>query len=154
MYGEEEIFLSRLVGKVLELFVSKKGESNRVAKEMIRLDKNGVLGDKFYAKDLQRSVLLSTADSYLLAKRNGIDIEYGLLGENILLDYNPYLLVGGARLEMGGVILEVTQNCTICNHLSVIDKKLPKLLKDDRGIFVKVVQDGEIKKGDEVYLLG
>jgi MOSC domain-containing protein YiiM len=51
------------------------------------------------------------------------------------------------------VVVEVTQNCTICNHLSSIDKRLHSLLKDDRGIFVKVVEEGFIEKGDKLYLL-
>jgi MOSC domain-containing protein YiiM len=78
---------------------------------------------------------------------------YGALGENILIDYNPYDLAIGSQIQIGEVVLEITQNCTICNHLSFIDKTLPKLLKDDRGIFVKVVKVGVIKKRDKLYLL-
>jgi len=59
----------------------------------------------------------------------------------------------GSKLQIGEVVLEVTQYCTICNHLSTIDKTLPRLLKDDRGIFVKVVEAGFIAKGDKIYLL-
>jgi MOSC domain-containing protein YiiM len=54
---------------------------------------------------------------------------------------------------MGEVLLQISQNCTICDHLSSIDEKLPDLLKDDRGIFAKVIKGGVIKKGDEIYLL-
>ena len=140
------------IGEVLELFVSVKGDSTRIAKKVIELNENGVVGDKFYAKDRERSVLLTTIDSYSMALANNIEMSYGSLGENILIDYNPYALPIGTKIQIGEVILEVSQNCTICNHLSIIDKSLPKLLKDDRGVFVKVVKSGSIEKGDKIYL--
>ncbi len=143
---------SKSVGEVVELFISVKGDSTRIAKGEIKLNEDGVVGDKFYAKDRERSVLLTTIESYKMALANNIEISYGSLGENILIDYNPYSLPIGTKIQIGEVLLEVSQNCTICNHLSVIDKSLPKLLKNDRGVFIKVIKAGEIKKGDKVYL--
>jgi MOSC domain-containing protein YiiM len=144
---------STIVGKVLDLFVSLEGQRIRRSKSIIELDKQGIVGDKFYAKDLERSVLLTTIESYGLAMRNDIHMSYGSLGENILIDFNPYRLMIGSRIKIGSVLFEITQNCTICNHLSSIDTQLPKLLKDDRGIFIKVVEVGFIEKGDKIYLL-
>lgn len=141
------------VGEVLELFISKKGSSSRIAQTVIELDKEGILEDKFHAKDSERSVLLTTIDSYKMAVDKGISMSYGSLGENILIDFNPYSLAMGSKISIGKVLLVVTQNCTICNHLSSIDKRLPSLLKDDRGIFVKVVEGGVIEKGDKICLL-
>ena len=145
--------MSKDVGEVVELFISEKGNTKRIAKVEIFLDEKGVIGDKFYDKDSNRSVLLTSSESYMLAKSHQIIMERGTLGENILINYNPYKLDMGSQLKIGTAIIEITQNCTICNHLSVVDKSLPKLLKDDRGIFVKVVNEGSIKRGDRVYLL-
>ncbi len=131
----------------MKLYISKK------EKEKIYLDKNGVLEDKFYNTDTNRSVLISSSYSYDLVKNNDIDMRHGSLGENILMDYNPYSLKQGTKLKIGTSILEITQNCTICNHLSKIDKKVPKLLKNDRGIFAKVIKDGYIKNNDIVKLI-
>ena len=136
-----------LVGNILDLFISKKATSK------ILLDKNGVIGDKFYAKDEDRSVLISTIESYQIAQDNHIELAYGLLGENILMDYNPYHLTIGRQIQIGEVILEINQTCTLCKSLTKIDNKLPKLLKDDRGIFAKVIKAGEIKYRDRVYIL-
>lgn len=141
------------IGQVLELFVSKEKETTRSQRAVIELDENGVLEDKFYAKSLERSVLLTSIDSYELALNNGIEMSHGLLGENILIDYNPYNLPIGTKLKVGEVTLEVTQSCTICNHLSTIDETLPVLLKDDRGVFVKVIESGFIKTGEKLHLL-
>ncbi len=143
----------KAIGKVIKLFISRKEEPKRQSKSEIYLDEKGVQYDKFYNKEVERSVLLSSTHSYTLASEHQISMEYGTLGENILINYNLYSLTMGTQLEIGEVIVEVTQNCTICTHLSSIDKMLPKLLKKDRGIFVKVVQSGVIKEGDSVYLL-
>ena len=145
--------MNKCVGEVKELFISEQGNSKRIHKEKILLDTKGVIGDKFYGKDNTRAVLLTSSESYALASEYQIFMEQGTLGENILIDYNPYGLTMGMQLKMGSVTLEIVQNCTICNHLSVVDKKLPKLLKNDRGIFVKVVKEGCIKNNDKVYLL-
>ena len=144
---------SNSIGEVIELFVSVKGDSKRIAKRVVELDENGIVDDKFYAKNRERSILLTTIESYTLASRHNINMPYGSLGENILIDYNPYHLPLGTKIQIGEVVVEVAQNCTICNHLSSIDKSLPKLLKEDRGIFVKVVEAGFIEKGDKLYLL-
>ena len=137
----------QLVGNILELFVSKKSTNK------ILLDSSGIIGDKFYGKDLSRSVLISTIESYKIAQNKNIKLDYGLLGENILMDYNPYHLSTGQQIQIGEVILEISQICTLCKSLTKIDKKLPKLLKDDRGIFSRVIKAGEIKYRDKVYIL-
>jgi len=140
------------IGKVISLFISQDGLSHRLEQESIEVDNNGIIDDKFYAKDIDRSILITSIDSYKLSKENGIDIEYSKLGENILIDYNPYHLPPKTQLIIGEAILEISQHCTICKSLSKIDTKLPKLLKDDRGIFAKVIKSGIISKDDRVYL--
>lgn len=142
------------VSEVLALFISQSGQGKRTPQEKIYLDYAGVINDKFYDKGRERSVLLTTQESYKIVKNQGISIEEGALGENILIEYNyPQSLSSGLQLKVGTVILEIAQNCTICNHLSVIDKKVPKLLKDDRGMFAKVIQAGCITKGDKIELI-
>jgi len=145
--------MNKIVGEVVTLFISKKGDTQRVEKNQVELDGNGIVEDKFYAKDMNRSVLLTTTESYDLAMQKGIEMPYGSLGENILIDFNPYALAVGRQLQIGKVVFEITQNCTICNHLSKIDKSLPKLLEHDRGIFIKVLESGVVEKGDSISLL-
>ena len=138
-------------GKILELFYSTN--NGRVNTTELALDDKGVVEDKYYNKNIERSVLITSQDSYKLAAENGIDAPYSALGENILIDYNPYHLKPGAQLVIGDLILEISQNCTLCKSLAKVDAKLPKLLKDDRGIFAKVISGGTIHKGDNIYLL-
>jgi len=137
-----------LVGSVLSLFISRRAVNS------IKLDSGGVIGDKFYSRNIDRSVLITTEESYKLARDKNINLEYGELGENIIFDYNPYHLAPHTQIQIGdSVILEVSQHCTLCKSLTKIDSKLPKLLKDDRGVFTRVIRAGEIRYGDRVYIL-
>ncbi|WP_309496857.1 MOSC domain-containing protein [Sulfurovum sp.] len=143
----------QMVGTVITLFVSVDGSSVHLEKEHVVLDEKGIKGDKYYDTNIQRSVLITSLASYTLVNDHNIEMPYGSLGENLLIDFNPYHLTAGDKLQIGGVILQISQNCTMCDHLSKIDEQLPILLKDDRGIFAKVIQGGEIKKEDEIFLL-
>ena len=78
------------VGKIIALFYATK--ASKVNTIELALDEKGVIDDKFYDKDLERSVLISSKESYILAKSHGIDVVMGALGENILIDYNPLAL--------------------------------------------------------------
>ncbi|WP_297433305.1 MOSC domain-containing protein [Sulfurimonas sp.] len=142
-------------GKVLNLYITKDDTTKtKVSLQTAEIDSNGIVGDKFYAKDPERSILITSQDSYTLAKQNSINIDTGILGENILIDINPYSLVAGDRLQIGTALLEITQNCTLCKGLTTINSKLPKLLKNDRGIFAKVIKDkAVIHTGDSVKIL-
>jgi len=152
-YKNREEHFMKNVGKITTLFISVQGSSVRVEKESFNLDPKGIVEDKYYDKNIQRSVLITSEDSYTLANNHNIQVPFGALGENILMDFNPYQLSAGDQLRIGDVVLEISQNCTMCDHLSNIDKDLPTLLKDDRGIFAKVIESGVIKKEDEIYLL-
>ena len=139
------------IGNVSSLFYST-ANGTTLASEL-DLDKKGIVKDKHYNKNIERSVLITSLDSYALAKKYGIDVPHGSLGENLLIDYNPYHLQAGARLKIANVTLEISQHCTLCKSLTKVNAKLPKLLKDDRGIFAKVIEPGNIKEGDAIYLL-
>jgi len=145
----------KTVGKVLKLFISTKDANNITQTHLqpsISLDENGVIDDKFHAKDTQRAILLSSQESYNIANDNNITMPYGSLGENILMDFNPYDLNDGDHIQIGNVLLEITQHCTLCKGLSKVDPKAPKLLKDHRGIFAKTVTSGTILLGDTVSI--
>lgn len=143
---------SKLLGTVVSLYVSKKGVEKREPKETLSFELDGVCEDKFKGKDVNRSVLLVSQQSYAFAQENDIDLLNGDLGENILVDFDPYSFDGGTKLQIGEVILEISQKSSLCSSLSKINSKLPKLLKDKRGIFAKVIACGTIAKCDTIYL--
>lgn len=140
------------LGKVLNLFISKNDElKTREEKHELILEYDGVCGDRFKGKDLKRSVFLVSTKSYEMAKEKNIDVPLGELGENILIDFDPYSFKDGTRLQIGDVVFEISQKSTLCNTLTKINNKLPKLLKNNRGIFAKVINEGKIIKNDKVF---
>ncbi len=140
-------------GSVQNLFITQAGETVSGKRNSIVVDEGGVCEDKHYGKNRLRSILITSTDSYGLLKENGIEIAHGKLGENILVDFNPYSLKVGTRLQVGKTILEISQGGMLCAGLAKVHPKLPKLLKNARGIFAKVIEGGEISGGDDIYLL-
>ena len=146
--------LNHQSGRVLALYLSTSNkEVPRSSYREISIDSKGVIGDKFYDKDKKRSILLASQKSYLMAQEAGIKLYSGDLGENILIDIDPYTMQVGQRLKIGTLMFELSQNGTLCQGLSRIHAKLPKLLKHDRGIFLQALNSGKIKIGDSVTIL-
>jgi MOSC domain-containing protein YiiM len=141
-------------GKVLALFHAVEGKEGRFESEGIEIDPQGIVGDKYYGRNLERTILITSEEaSYALAASEGINVPFGSLGENIVIDVDPYQLRAGQRIQIGETVVAITQNCTLCSSLGKVDDKLPEILKDDRGIFAKTIQSGKIRKGDSVFLL-
>ena len=142
-----------LLGSVQHLFISQKDVSNIKEQLVLDVDTKGIIGDKFYDKNSSRSILITSASAYEILSKENITTSFGSLGENLLVSFNPYHLKQGTKISIGTSILMITNPCTICNHLSKVDTKLPALLKNNRGIFAKVIQAGRINKNDSVKLI-
>ena len=137
------------LGKVLKTFSATKESSGLPRPEVEELNlivDYGIENDKFAGKKLNQTVMIVGIQSYEIANQNDIELEFGTLGENILLDFDPHIFEVGKQLSFGDSIMEITQICTVCNHLSVFHKKLPALLKSHRGLYCKIIKDGIIKE--------
>ncbi len=140
----------KILGKVLDTFSAIKGSSGlpRPKVEKLVLVKNhGIENDKFAGDELHKTVMIIGQKSYDMAKEEGIELQRGSYGENILFDFNPHTLQVGDRLQIANALIEITEKCTLCNHLSVFGAKLPKLIKNHRGLYCKIINGGEIKQG-------
>ncbi|MCS7218738.1 MAG: MOSC domain-containing protein [Thermus sp.] len=113
----------------------------------------GAKGDRHAGKDPDRAVLVAGLPAYGKAQEAGINLPYGALGENLLLDLDPHTLPPGARLQVGEAVLELTSLCTVCRSLSQFDLRLPKLLYGGRGVYARVLQGGWVRVGDGVKVL-
>ncbi|RXJ98902.1 MOSC domain-containing protein [Arcobacter sp. CECT 8986] len=134
-------------GNVVGIFSATKDtqSKSRPKVESLNLIKDfGIENDKFAGKDLDKTVMIVGTKSYEIAKENGVELEYGSLGENILLDFDPHNYKVGDIFNIENSLLEITQICTVCSHLSKFDKKLPKLLNMHRGLYCKILTNGII----------
>jgi len=113
----------------------------------------GVEGDRHFGKHPDRAVLVAGRPAYELAAGAGIELPPGALGENLLVDFDPHALSPGTWLQIGTVLLELADVCTVCNSLSVFDLRLPKVLLGKRGLYARVLRGGVVEVGDSVQVL-
>ena len=143
------------IGKVIEIFSATKDSSGlpRPIVSVLNIIKgHGIEHDKFAGKDEEKAIMIVGLKAYDIAKENNIELLKGSYGENILFDFDPHEYEVGTILKIGEVELVITQSCTICNHLSVFGKSLPSLVKNHRGLYAKVLKDGNIVKNNDVKL--
>ena len=149
----------------LQLIVSRGDDGARSTPERVRLTgAEGVPGDAWLrdAPDkLDAQVTLMRADFGKLVA-NGQSLT--LFGDNLIadLDLSFENLPTGSRLKLGGALLEVTaephNGCTKYRQRfggDALRVTADKRFRDQRlrGIYVKVVEDGEIAVGDTIEVL-
>ena len=147
--------MKKELGIVKEIFSAKKDSSGLprpVVESLNLIDGYGIENDKFANDDLNKTVMIVGQNSYDIAKENDMNLKFGSYGENILLDFDPHTLEVGTILDIGDTSIEITERCTICNHLSVFGAKLPKLIKKHRGLYCKILKGGVINKGLHVSI--
>lgn len=144
------------LGKVIDIFSAPKGVSGLPrpkVKELQLIKDHGILNDKFAGDDIDKSVMIIGLKSYDIAKENGIELVYGSYGENILFDFDPHLFNIGDILQVGQTQLQITEKCTLCSHLGIFHKHLPKIIKNHRGLYCKILKGGKISRQDKASLI-
>jgi MOSC domain-containing protein YiiM len=141
-----------IVKGVFSADINHKGMPRPQKDEIELIFEHGIKDDKFAGKNLDQTVMIIGLHTYDIAKQNGIDLEYGSFGENILLDFDPHTLDENTTLFINGAEVELTYNCSICKHLKVFDSKLPNLVKDIRGVYFKVNKSGTVHENTPVYI--
>jgi len=143
-------------GKVLALYMTLPDMmrlGHRMACDDIDCDPDGIIGDTNYEKSEEHVMLLTSQKSYDIVAASDIIIDQGVLLENILVDIDLYGLKKGSIIELGETMLEVTGACEIYGYLRMLDPELPELLKGNRGLFVRPIEEGRIAVGDKVTIL-
>ena len=87
-------------------------------------------------------------------RKIGLDVDNGDFAENLTTDGIdlPKLPVG-AQLQIGEVLLEVTQIGKECHNRCAIYHQAGDCVMPKEGIFAKVLQGGRVYPGDEFHLL-
>ena len=143
------------LGNIIEVFSAKRGNKDKqrpVVGELVMIKNYGIKYDKFAGKNENSTVMIIGKKAYDIAKDNNIALEFGSYGENILLDFDPHTYPIGTIITIEDVELEITQNCKLCNKLSMFDEKLPKLVQSHRGVYCKIVKSGIVRKNQTITL--
>jgi MOSC domain-containing protein YiiM len=136
---------------VLAVCISeKKGERKTPVAEVELRENHGIVGDA-HAGDWHRQVSLLAQESIDKMRALGLDVKAGDFAENITtLGIDLVALPIGARLQVGETLLEVTQIGKECHTRCAIFYQAGDCVMPKEGIFVKVINGGTIKPGDEI----
>ena len=137
------------MGEVLHLFQClAHGEPVRESDEVFAVEDKGFKDCIHGRKGSKRQVLLM--DSETLEE---FGVAPGRVKENIT---TRGLRLGrlqlGERLRVGEVVLEVVKPCTPCHQMDGIREGLQEAIRGRRGLLCRVVQSGQIRRGDRIEI--
>lgn len=142
-------------GKVVSVNISeKKGTTKRPVSEVIALENFGIKGDAHASSQWHRQISLLAIESIKKVRDKGYKINFGDFAENITTEGIDLLnLPIGSKLQIGEVLVEITQHGKSCHKGCEISKIVGKCIMPLEGVFAKVIKGGKIKKGDIIEIL-
>ena len=131
----------------------RKGtQKHEVPEIQLKID-HGIVGDA-HAGNWHRQVSLLGQESVEKMKAVFPDIPVGAFAENILTEgLTLYTLPVGTRLQVGEVLLEVTQIGKECHAHCAIRQQVGDCVMPREGIFAIVLEEGTIRAGDIITVL-
>jgi MOSC domain-containing protein YiiM len=134
--------------EVLSVNISTEKGVPKTPMASIRLKKDfGVEGDA-HGGPWHRQVSLLAAEDIATMTAKGADVDFGDFAENITTKgIELHTLPIGTKLTIDKAILEVTQIGKECHKGCAIMQKVGECIMPKRGIFAKVIEEGEIKNG-------
>lgn len=138
--------------KILSLNISeKKGEQKSPIKiALLKID-HGIVGDA-HAGNWHRQISLLANEDIETMRGNGIDLKYGAFAENITTEgVMLHELPVGTRLNIDDTVIEITQIGKECHHGCAIYLAVGDCVMPRRGVFAKVIEQGEISNESSCY---
>ena len=138
-------------GKVVAVCVSdRKGVIKKnVGSGVLRVNW-GLEGDA-HAGDWHRQVSLLAWESIETMRAKGLKVKEGSFAENITTEgLELHTLAVGTQMRVGTALVEVTQIGKICHSHCAIYYAAGDCVMPREGIFVKVLEPGEVHTGDVV----
>jgi MOSC domain-containing protein YiiM len=109
----------------------------------------------------ERAVCIYAVELIEALNRQGHALAPGTIGENLTVRGVPWPeVVPGARLRVGGALLEVTKYTTPCHKIAAAfaDRDFSRVLQERHPgwsrVYARVLEPGEVQIGDSVELLG
>jgi MOSC domain-containing protein YiiM len=139
-----------IMAEVLHLFQSvAHGKPVREFEEVYAVKNKGFKDCLHGRGDSTRQVLVMDAETL-----EEFGIPPGRGKENITTrGIGLYGLLLGQRIRVGEALLEVTELCNTCHLLDEIRPGLQEELRGRHGILCRVVESGNIRRGEQVELV-
>jgi MOSC domain-containing protein YiiM len=141
-------------GEVRAVCVSeKKGVAKQdVGHAVLRVDW-GIEGDA-HAGDWHRQISLLAWESIEKMRAQGLNVRAGSFAENITTTgMTLHTLPVGTRLRLGTALVEVTQIGKVCHDRCAIFHAVGDCVMPREGIFVRVLEPGEVAAGDTIEVV-
>lgn len=140
-------------GTVVAVCISeKKGVAKKPVEKGVFKPEFGLETDA-HAGKWHRQISLLSHDKVEEFREKGGDVEDGAFGENLLVSGIDFrILPIGTKLTCNDVVLEVTQIGKECHAHCAIYHQVGDCIMPREGIFARVLQGGEIAKGDILYV--
>jgi MOSC domain-containing protein YiiM len=137
---------------ILSINVSERtGEQKTPVERAVLREGHGIEGDA-HAGDWHRQVSLLADEDIALMRGKGIEIGFGDFAENITTrGIDLAALPIGARLQLGDVLLEVTQIGKECHQHCAIFAAVGDCVMPRRGTFTRVLRGGEIDRDSRCH---
>ena len=132
----------------------KKGQQKHPVAQIRLLPDVGIPGDA-HAGNWHRQVSLLGTDSVArLQEKVRIPLFPGAFAENILCEgICLYRLPVGTKLRIGSALCEVTQIGKECHADCAIRQQAGDCVMPREGIFVRVLEEGTAKSGDQIQII-
>lgn len=131
----------------------KRGTVKHEVDEIKLVINHGIVGDA-HAGNWHRQISLLAVESIEKMRSIGLTLENGAFAENInTIGIELKTLPIGTKLKIGDTIVEVTQIGKECHNDCEIKKLTGKCVMPTDGIFVIVIKEGTVKKGDKIEIL-
>lgn len=132
----------------------KKGQQKHPVDQIRLLPDVGIPGDA-HAGNWHRQVSLLGTDSVArLQEKVRIPLFPGAFAENILCEgICLYRLPVGTKLRIGSAVCEVTQIGKECHADCAIRQQAGDCVMPREGIFVRVLEEGTAKAGDQIQII-
>lgn len=133
---------------------SEKGIRKKAVGKAKALINHGIESDA-HAANWHRQISLLAQESIEKMVDKGLNVGPGDFAENITTTGIDLLTLPiGTKIKIGGaVILEVTQIGKKCRNRCAIYDQAGDCVMPREGIFVRVINEGEIAAGDEIQLI-
>ncbi len=143
--------MTRLAGHIVGIHLCRAHREPMESVDHVRaLPGRGLEGDRHANAEGSRQVLLAEAEEL-----RALGLPPGVIKENITVEGLALSeLRFGQRLRLGdGVLAEVGLPCEPCFRMDEIRSGLKEQLVGRRGVFVQIVEGGELAVGDTVSVL-
>ena len=143
------------MANVLAVCISEVRGIQKHPVDQVELRENyGIVGDA-HAGDWHRQVsLLGMESVQKLQDKITLKRKAGDFAENILVEgICVYRLPVGTKLRLGTALCQVTQIGKTCHNDCAIRKAAGDCVMPREGIFVRVLESGTVKPGDEIAVV-